>query len=79
MSRPRKDNIRTTVSLDGDTYSQLEMILLDPVKGKLMYGALSQLVTVLIKQWLKSFQKQEDRVAFLRAYGIEVGMEKEKN
>jgi hypothetical protein len=71
--RPSRDTVQTSVYLDAETFGKVEMYLLDPVKGKLKYGALSTLVSGLLSQFLKQIEESgRDPVEVFRAYGIDL-------
>lgn len=76
--RPSKDQTRTHVYLENDILSSLEIFLLDPVKGKLRYGALSAVVNNLLRQFVKEITKPGvDPIPILAAYGVNLEREKD--
>lgn len=72
MARPKTNTERTYIRVDRDVIARVETILMDPIKGRLRYGALKTLVTVLLRQWLQQFDSAPDKIAFLKAYGIDL-------
>jgi hypothetical protein len=77
--RPAKDTIQTSVYLDREALGRVEMYLLDPVKGKLKYGALSTLLSRLLTDFVTQVEASErDPVEIFRAYGIELITENEE-
>lgn len=45
--------IRKDLSLPQNVVAEVELVLHDPIRGKPKYGGFSQLVTHLLRQWLK--------------------------
>ena len=72
MPRPRTDNERIHLQIHRDIIAQLNVLLADPVTGRLRYGALSAISNKLFAQFLKGFNQSEDRIAYLKAYGVEL-------
>lgn len=71
MSRPKRNRVRTNVAIESPVFSQLELILSDPVKGGFRYGALSEVINRLLQKWLDTAnQPGVDLVKFLEAYGV---------
>jgi hypothetical protein len=74
MARPKKDVIRLHVSIPQSVCDQIDLYLLDPVKGKLRYGALSRITTALWLQLIRELEKPgTNPVDVLRTYGVEIG------
>lgn len=72
MSRAKTDNKRIHIQLHEDLAARLDLILADPVTGRLRYGAMSQLSNRLFGQFLRAFDDADDKVAFLKAFGIDL-------
>lgn len=77
--RPSKDSSRTHVYLENDIMGELEIFILDPVKGKLRYSALSSIINNLLRQFVRELRKPGvDPLPILAAYGVELEREKTK-
>ena len=60
MPRPKKTNptVRRTVYIPEELDRKVELLLLDPVKGRAKFGAWSDLMTRLIREWVDEQIKQ---------------------
>lgn len=72
MPRPRSDNERIHLNMHRDIVAQLNVLLADPITGRLRYGALTAVTNKLFGQFLKGFQQADDKIAYLRAYGVDL-------
>lgn len=61
MSRSAKydTGINTTVTIPTSVINQVKWILRDPLTGRTQYGALSSLVTYMLREWLKDPARQK--------------------
>lgn len=74
MARPKRNIVRTNITIPEETFDKIELYLLDPVRGKLRYGALSKITTALWLQLIRELEKPEMQpVDVLRRYGVEIG------
>ena len=75
MARPKKNVVRIWVTVPDEVYSNLEFFLLDPISGRLRYGALSSVITCLIQQLIRQMSAEgEDPAKVLRQYGVDIGL-----
>ena len=58
--RPKK----VTITLPESVFNQVHLLLLDPVRARTKYGALSSLATSLFRNWLEKQRKEasDDRI-----------------
>ena len=71
MPRPRRDTSRVQVNIENDVLAEMELYLHDPVKGKMQYGALSNVINLTLRAWLKKIGDPNVKTEeFLQAYGI---------
>ena len=74
MARPKRNIIRQHIVFPEELFTEIEAYLVDPRKGKLRYGALSDITCMLWKQLLREMQKPEVNPAdILRRYGVDIG------
>ena len=63
MGRPKNaiPSITKHVSLPEDLFARVELLLLNPITGKMKYGDFSRLIEQLLREWLdKQIQQQRD-------------------
>lgn len=53
---------KVTINLPQSLYNQLVILFLDPMTKRAKYGALSNLATRLLKEWLDDQQRKQDVV-----------------
>lgn len=67
MKRGRKPlvipRVEKKVYLDSDVEIQLNELLKDPMKGKVAYGALSDLINMLLREHIKSLRHDSPNTA----------------
>jgi hypothetical protein len=78
--RPANDRVKTNIYIEGDILGELEIYLIDPIKGKLRYGVLSNLANGLFAQFLAYVRRDDVDIneAFSR-YGIELLKDETEN
>ena len=80
MGRPKLHRVRVKVGIDEDIYAELETLLIDPIKGRLKYGALSSITNRLYRQFLDTLRKPGvDPIQYLEAYGVDVNLTEEED
>ncbi len=50
--------IEKCISLPGTLVYQIEILNIDPLTNKVRYGALSKLITQLLREWVQKQQKE---------------------
>lgn len=76
MPKPKLNRQRVVVQVDNDVCDELEMYILDPVTGKIKYGAISSIANHLFRAFLKKLKAPGvDPVVFLEAYGVDMQKE----
>ena len=62
MARPKSlDTItQINVKLPGSLVRKVRVMLLDPVRGKVKYGAMAALMTKLLGDWIKEQEEPTD-------------------
>lgn len=55
MGRPARDvpAVKITVYIPEDVYNRIHLMFLDPMSGKIGYGKLGELITMLLRRWLQ--------------------------
>lgn len=51
--------VRVEVLIPDSIDAQVRLLLLDPVRGQLKYGAYSRLVTELLRRWLREVAERD--------------------
>lgn len=73
MARPKsregREELRATVPRP--LYFNILTLCANPLTGQPIYGALSHLVTGLLKEWLERFNAAPDKIAELERFGID--------
>lgn len=56
MGRPPRDTpaVKVTIHIPEDVYNRLHLIFLDSMSGRIGYGKLGSLITMLLRQWLNN-------------------------
>lgn len=74
VARQKRDIVRQHFVIPRELMAEVELYLMDPVKGKLRYGALSTLVCALLQQFVREIQKPGINPGeILRQYHIDIG------
>lgn len=72
MPRPKQDRTKVHANVENDIIAELELYLLDPVKGKMVYGGFSTIVNLLLRKFLENLRRAEDPKAYLAACGVDI-------
>ena len=72
MPRPKSDNERIHLNMNRDIIAQMNVLLTDPATGRLRYGALTSITNKLFGQFLRGFNDADNKIAYLKAYGVEL-------
>ena len=60
MKRESKNTVMITPRIPAKLYGALYILLVDPVTGKIKYGALRKLVTQLLNDWVEEKRKNHE-------------------
>jgi hypothetical protein len=62
--RKHEDEIeRTSITIPTSIITQVRLLLMDPFVGSMKYGALSGLITMLLRRWI---EEQQERIAKMK-------------
>ena len=55
-----RKTVEVKLTLPIEVASDLELLLFDPVRGKIEYGARSHLITDLLRGWIEAEKRKEN-------------------
>lgn len=61
MRKNAEETVAIIVRVPVSLKAQIDLVLLDPVMGKMKYGSLTKLMVALLRQWLDSLPKQRQQ------------------
>lgn len=71
--RPSKDATKTNIYVDKNLFAELELYLINPVKGRIQYGTFSALINGMLRSLLTHLKRPDvDPRKVLKAYGVEL-------